>query len=83
MSHHLPLTRAKGARATAESAAPEGQIIALVLITAWAVQTGRVLRPVPVSELSPAELVDFWADDQFEEHYCSPRSLSASIRLFS
>jgi hypothetical protein len=36
----------------------------LALITVWATRTGRTLRDVPASELSPDELVTFWADDQ-------------------
>ena len=44
----------------------DDQVMALALITVWATRTGRVLRSVPVSELSEAELVAFWADDQLE-----------------
>jgi hypothetical protein len=64
MLHHPPLPLTKAAP---EPYAPEDQALALILITAWAVRTGRVLRPVPISELSPAELVEFWADDQLED----------------
>jgi hypothetical protein len=46
---------------------PEDRALALLLFTAWVARTGRVLRPVPVSELSPEELVNFWADDQLEQ----------------
>jgi hypothetical protein len=43
--------------------------VALLLVTAWAARTGRVMRPVPVNELPPEELVDFWADDHLEQPY--------------
>lgn len=46
---------------------PDDRAIALVLMTIWATRTGRMLRPVPVSELSAEELVAFWADDQIED----------------
>ncbi len=72
MPHHQPLELAAVTWATAESATPEEQVLALVLITAWAVRTGRVLRPVPMGELSPEELVDFWADDQLEQPMGTP-----------
>jgi hypothetical protein len=41
-------------------------VLALPLFTTWAVRTGRALRPVPVSDLTAKELIDFWADDQLE-----------------
>lgn len=41
-------------------------IMALALITVWAIRTGRELRLAPVSELSAEELVAFWADDQLD-----------------
>jgi hypothetical protein len=47
---------------------PDDRVIALALITIWATRTGRMLRAVPISELSAEELVAFWADDQIEEH---------------
>jgi len=40
--------------------------LARSLFTTWAVRTGRVLRAVPVTELTAEELIDFWADDQLE-----------------
>jgi hypothetical protein len=40
--------------------------LTLALYTVWAARTGRVLREVPVTELSPDELIDFWADDQLD-----------------
>jgi hypothetical protein len=45
----------------------EDRAIALLLVSAWAIRTGRVLRPVPFNELTAEELVNFWADDQLEE----------------
>lgn len=44
-------------------------LVALSLFTVWAARTGRVLRNVPISELTPDELVEFWADDQLDERY--------------
>jgi hypothetical protein len=55
---------------TVWSAADAG-LVARSLYTIWAVRTGRRLRDVPVSELTPEELVDFWADDELEEPYAS------------
>jgi hypothetical protein len=40
--------------------------LARSLFTTWAIRTGRSLRAVPVTELTPEELIDFWADDQLE-----------------
>jgi hypothetical protein len=40
--------------------------LALALYTVWAARTGRVLRSVPVTDLTPDELIDFWADDQLD-----------------
>jgi hypothetical protein len=51
---------------------PDDRALALLLITVWAARTGRVPRPVPVSELTPEELVNFWADDQLEEPLDTP-----------
>lgn len=42
---------------------------ALALLTVWAARTGRVLPDVPITEMSPQDLEDFWADDQLEEPY--------------
>jgi hypothetical protein len=46
-------------------------LMALSLFTVWAARTGRVLRNVPVSELTPEELIEFWADDRLEERYAT------------
>jgi len=51
---------------------PDDRALALLLITAWATRTGRMLRPVPVSKLAPEELVNFWADDQLEQPLDEP-----------
>jgi hypothetical protein len=48
-------------------------LIALSLFTVWAARTGRVLRDAPISDLTPEELIEFWADDQLEERYAEPR----------
>jgi hypothetical protein len=50
-----------------QSGPPDDHILAMALITIWATRTGRMLRAVPISELSAGELVAFWADDQMEE----------------
>jgi hypothetical protein len=63
MAPDLPLTP-RATMAAAEPGAYEDRLLAVLLTTIWATRTGRTLRPVPVSELSPEELVDFWADDQ-------------------
>jgi hypothetical protein len=63
MTPDLPLTP-RATMAAAEPGAYEDRLHAVLLTTIWATRTGRTLRPVPVSELSPEELVDFWADDQ-------------------
>ncbi|WP_344236356.1 hypothetical protein [Actinocorallia libanotica] len=47
----------------------DADLLALLLVTTWSARTGRTLRPVPVGELSAAELVEFWADDQLEPPY--------------
>ena len=41
--------------------------LALSLIATWAARTGRFLPNVPVDQLAPGELIDFWADDQLDE----------------
>lgn len=38
--------------------------VARLLFSSWAVRTGRTLPHVPVSELTPGQLEDFWADDE-------------------
>jgi hypothetical protein len=52
-------------------------LVARALFTVWAARTGRVPRDVPISELTPEELIEFWADDQLEEQYATatPRRL--------
>lgn len=43
----------------------DDEIIGQVLILTWSLATGRTLRgDVPPAELSAAELVAFWVDDQ-------------------
>jgi hypothetical protein len=46
--------------------------LARLLFTTWAVRTGRVLRAVPITELTAEELIDFWADDQLEPPFSMP-----------
>lgn len=50
----------------------DDQALAVSLTTTWSMRTGRLLRPVPVNELTPAELVNFWADDQLEPSLATP-----------
>jgi hypothetical protein len=50
----------------------DDQALAMSLITIWTMRTGRILRPVPVSELTATELVNFWADDQLEPPFATP-----------
>jgi hypothetical protein len=45
----------------------DDRVVALILMTTWATRTGRMLRPVHVSELSADELIAFWADDLPED----------------
>lgn len=47
----------------------DADLMAVLLVTTWSIRTGRVLRPVPVDELTAAELVEFWADDRLEPPY--------------
>ncbi|MGH3191245.1 MAG: hypothetical protein ACRDOL_29160 [Streptosporangiaceae bacterium] len=47
----------------------DDKLIACLLIRTWALATGRTLRSdVNPCELSAAELIDFWADDQTAGH---------------
>lgn len=46
-------------------------LVALCLYTVWAARTGRVLREVPLADITSEELVGFWADDQLEEPYAT------------
>jgi hypothetical protein len=66
MATNPPSTPVPATKPAAGPAAREDQLLALLLTTIWATRTGRELPPVPVSELSPAELMDFWADDQLD-----------------
>ena len=66
MAANPPITPVSAANAAAGPDAREDQLLALLLTTIWATRTGRALPPVPVSDLSPGELMDFWADDQLE-----------------
>lgn len=57
-------------------------LLTLTLFTTWAARTGRVLRDVPISDLTADELVEFWTDDQLEEPYAAPaRSLSRAYLM--
>jgi len=43
----------------------DDELLARVLISTWALATGRILRgDVPPQMLSASELLDFWADEQ-------------------
>jgi hypothetical protein len=67
MRHHsVPPADAMGvgAERNEDTMTRDDRTLALLLVTVWAARTGRVLRPVPVNELTHEELVDFWADDQ-------------------
>jgi len=44
----------------------DDDLLARSLYTVWAIRTGRTLRAVPITELNPGELIEFWADDQLE-----------------
>jgi hypothetical protein len=75
MRHHsVPPAGATGANAEhdEDTMTRDDRTLALLLIMAWAARTGRFLRPVPVNELTPEELVDFWADDQLDQPPCGP-----------
>jgi hypothetical protein len=42
----------------------DDEAIARLLILTWAIATARTLRDdVPPGELTPGELIEFWADD--------------------
>lgn len=41
----------------------DDQLLTL-LVTAWALDTGRIPPTRPPEQLTAAELIDFWADDQ-------------------
>lgn len=50
----------------------DDDIVAVALITVWAVRTGRALRDAPAEQWSAEELIAFWADDQLEEELTGP-----------
>lgn len=53
---------AGSSRSSADSPA-EQALLALTLITTWALTTGRTLRPgVSLDQLTEDELIEFWAD---------------------
>jgi hypothetical protein len=55
------LTPVAAARDLADA---DDEVLAAVLIRMWALASGRTLRrDVPPDQLSPAELIEFWADD--------------------
>jgi hypothetical protein len=55
-------------RSPVSSWAPGEQMLALTLITTWALATGRNLRSdVPPDQLTREELIEFWADPLSEE----------------
>lgn len=62
----LPQRRDATTRCGGPMCLPGDATLARALFTVWAVRTGRMPRPVPVTDLSPDELTDFWADDQLE-----------------
>ncbi|GAA2436690.1 hypothetical protein GCM10010191_59340 [Actinomadura vinacea] len=66
-SHHRPTQPAERTRACTDLG-----LLALTLIATWSVRTGRHLRAVSVDDLSPDELIEFWADDQLEPPYAAP-----------
>jgi hypothetical protein len=76
MMPHQPVPPADAVRAYADRddhrMGPDDRALALLLITTWAARTGRILRPAPVSDLAPEELVNFWADDQLEQPLDAP-----------
>lgn len=69
-----PTAPAESPRATPDRGVPntarriagtaEDALLAAVLVRMWALASGRSLpREVPPAELTPEELIDFWADD--------------------
>jgi hypothetical protein len=67
MAGDLPLPPAGGPAAPGrEPDAREDQRLGLLLATIWATRTGRTPPAAPLHELSPGELMHFWADDQLE-----------------
>lgn len=41
----------------------DDELLACLLISTWSLLTGRRLRATAPEDLSPDELIDFWADD--------------------
>ena len=78
MATNPPITPLPATKPAAGPAGRDDQLLALLLTTIWATRTGRELPPVPVSELSAAELMDFWADDQLD-HPPPPTAARATI----
>ncbi|MCP2339336.1 hypothetical protein [Actinomadura rupiterrae] len=58
--HPAPLTEDPAPPCRPASA--DEELIALSLVTLWAMRTGRTPPPVPYNALPAAELIDFWAD---------------------
>lgn len=63
MYPNLPLTPVRDPAASGQRP-HDDELLREVLTVIWAIRTGRRLPPVPVSDLSPEELVAFWADDE-------------------
>lgn len=75
MLHRMPLPEGPMPDISGKHGRPpsrDDHDLALSLITTWTMRTGRILRPAPVSELTPEELVNFWADDQLEPPLAAP-----------
>ncbi|MBB5080188.1 hypothetical protein [Nonomuraea endophytica] len=36
----------------------------IILVTTWALSSGRIPLRLPIDELTETELIDFWADDK-------------------
>jgi hypothetical protein len=49
--------------------AVDSGVVAMALYAVWSVRTGRTLRHVPICELTPQELEDFWTDDQLSAQH--------------
>jgi hypothetical protein len=62
MDHNLPLAPVRAPTLTGPGT-QEDQLLSLMLTIIWGTRTGRTLPPVPVSELTADELIDFWDDD--------------------
>jgi hypothetical protein len=65
----------------ARYARDDDESLARVLITSWALHTGRTLRAdVPPKLVSAAELISFWADDQMAASAASVTSAATATR---